>query len=209
MNFARTIATLLVPFLVTACSTTTMVESTIDGKTGRTETRTYSKFYNAATWVEESKLGLEVWVDHEKGVIPILHSIQQATGTLGSSDLRATGLITIYFVNLDQVPKVVRISAVTTSSKERASPLPPEITVQPRSRAKLEAGRVPIFNYATYVDLNIDYTVDGINHSQLLKLSRLTDTQMENYSGPSGKNPPYPWFKAPYFPFVPPLSRQE
>ncbi len=196
-------------FLAVSCGTSgpnSMISTTMDGKTGKTETKVFSGFYNAADWIEEGNLGLEVWIDHKKDVIPLLNSLQQATGTLGPSDMRADGLITLYFVNLQQKERRIQNISVRTLRNEPGSIGTQSAVGRPRAVNRAVLGTVPISNYAQDVSLTIKFDVDGVPYEKVMKVKRLTQTEMDVFSTPGAKAP-YPWFTAPYYPFDPPMSQ--
>jgi hypothetical protein len=208
MKYVQKILLATLGFLVASCSSTGLVVEKYDSKTGVYEKRVYTKFYNASEWVEEGKLGLEVWVDHEKKVIPVVHQAQQALGLLGPGDVEASGLVTLYFVNLDTNDKVVHVTGITSSSPRSGVTLelPIQTQLKSRSHTQLVVGRVPISNYGTYIDVVIEFSVNGVKHSRKLTAKRLTEIEMAQYSGRDG-HPPYPWFSSPYYPFNPPLTQ--
>lgn len=196
-------------FLAASCGMSgpnSMISTTMDGKTGKTETKVFSGFYNAAEWIEEGNLGLEVWIDHKKDVVPLLNALQQATGTLGPNDMRADGLITLYFVNLQQKERKIQNISARTIRNESASSGTQSTVGRPRALNKAVLGTVPISNYAHDVSLTIKFEVDGVAYEKVMKVKRLTQTEMDVFSSPGGKAP-YPWFAAPYYPFNPPISQ--
>jgi len=198
MKFDISIGAAVLTALLCGCSTTGMTVTTID-KTGRSATKQYTKNYSVGEWASPGKVGLEIWIDHEKEVSP-LYPLQQATGTLGPSDLYATGLITIYFVNLEQSPHQVT-DLVVLPARGKAEPLKVQsVEISPRALTKVVLGRIPISNYGTEVDLSVQFKLDGVVHSTTPKLHRRTETEMQ--SPTKG----FPWFEAPYYPFNPPLA---
>ena len=209
MRYAQKALLVSLALLAASCSSTGLVTERYDSKTGEYEKRVYSKFYNAAEWVQEGKLGLELWVDHEKKVMPVVHQAQQALGLLGPSDVEATGLVTLYFVNLDSVGKAVRVAGFTTPAPRpgTVAELPKVIRLEPRSHTSLVVGKIPISNYGVSIEATVEFSVDEVSYSKSLKAKRLTEIEMAQYSGQSGR-PSYPWFVAPYYPFNPPLARR-
>ena len=184
--------------LVFGCSTTGMTVTTTD-KSGRLETKQYTKYYSVGEWAVPGQIGLEVWIDHEKKVSP-LYPIQLATGTLGPSDLSATGLITVYFVNLEQRHRQVTDLVVSRTLRKPESVQIGSIELAPRALNKVVLGRLPIPNYGTKMDLSIQFKLDGVPHSTSPTLHRRTVTEMQD----PAKD--FPWFQPPYYPFDPPLA---
>lgn len=171
-----------------------------DGNTGHYEVKNYSGFYNAYDWLEEGKSGFELWVDHDKKVSPILSSLQRA------EDMKAEGILTFYFVNLEPSTKSLIFTAVKEENGATV-PMPlPKLQIRPRSHTSVKLGSIPIPNYRTSLNLFIQFKVDGIQYERQLVVKRLMDSEVAQYSGRIGL-PPYPWFKAPHYPFVPPLSQ--
>jgi hypothetical protein len=181
-----------------------MVATEYDGSTGRTVTTQYTKFYAVGEWLKEGELGLDAWIDHEKDAVPFFDSLRRATGTLGSDDLKATGLVTLYFVNLSNVAVPIRVLKVANKLGEPALSQPNAIDLAPRSVTRMVVGRFPILNYATEVKVSVDYETSGQTQAKEITIKRLSDIEYGRYSGRSGR-PPYPWFSAPYFPFDPPM----
>lgn len=190
---------LLVLGVLGACTNNTnkMVVERYDGNTGQYEAKHYSGFYIAYGWLDEGKLGFELWMDHDKKVVPLMRS----------DDTKATGTLTLYMVNLEQSAKTATFTSVRTASNVLATNLPNSLQIQPRSHTAIKLGSIPILNYGRQTDVVIEFSVDGVRHEKHLELKRLTETEMELYSGRSGL-PPYPWFKPPYHPFKPPLAQQ-
>ncbi len=197
LNFAIIAAVIMAA--LSACSATGMVVSEFNPKTGRHEKTIYTKYYSVGEWAALGQVGLEIWIDHEKTVGP-LYGIQQATGALGPSDLHATGLITTYFVNLEQKPRTITGLMISSTSGKRASEQPQELQLAPRSVHQLVVGRVPIPNYETEVKLSVQYMLDGVPQSISPILRRRTETEMQH------PRKDFPWFQPPYFPFEPPIA---
>jgi hypothetical protein len=198
MKLSISIAVAVIVAVLFGCSATGMSVTTID-KSGRSETKNYTKNYSIGEWVSPGQVGIEIWIDHEKEVSP-LHSLQQATGTLGPSDLRATGLITVYFVNLEQRPREVT-DIVVSNIRGKDEPLQVKSSqLAPRALTKIVPGRVSISNYGTDVPLSVQFKLDGVAYSTSPTLKRRTDVEMQN------PTKGFPWFEPPYYPFNPPLS---
>jgi hypothetical protein len=161
-----------------------MVSVDADGK--RTN---YSKYYDLGVWLEEGKLGLQVVIDH--GPLPNPRLVI------------ATGTVTLYLVNLETRPRQIRGLSVVTNKNEKSLPLESSALALQRARTRVPLGTIPIFDYGKEVPLTITIEVDG-SPPKIVKLivPRITEQQAFWLKGP----PPYPWFKAPYFPFDPPLS---
>lgn len=198
MKLHFSIAIAIFVAVLSSCSATGMSVTTID-RSGRSETKTYTKNYSVGEWVLPGQVGIEIWIDHEKEVSP-LYPLQQATGTLGPSDLSATGLITIYFVNLEQKPRQVTDIAISLARGKGETLRGESSELAPRALTKNVPGRVAISNYGTEVTLNVQFKLDGVVHTTSPTLKRRTDAEMrEPAKG-------FPWFQPPYYPFNPPLS---
>jgi len=180
------------------CTTSGMTVTTMD-KSGRTETKTYTKYYGVGDWVATGQVGIEIWIDHEKEVSP-LYSLQVATGTLGPSDLEATGLVTVYVVNLEQRQRQITDLVVSRARGKEGVLQISSSDLAPRAISKIVPGRLPISNYGTEVPLSVQFKLDGVAYSKSLTVKRRTETDEVR----PAKD--FPWLQAPYFPFDPPLS---
>jgi hypothetical protein len=198
MKLLTSVAVMLLASTLHGCATTGMTVTTID-RSGRTETKTYTNHYIAGEWAVPGEVGLEVWIDHEKKVGP-LYGLQRATGTLGPSDLNATGLVTVYFVNLETKPMQVTDLGISLTDGKVAPLQIQSLDLAPRALTKVVPGSFPISNYGTAVGLSVQFKLDGVLHSASPTLHRLTESEMPH------PRKDFPWFKAPYFPFDPPLA---
>jgi hypothetical protein len=175
-----------------------MTVTTID-RSGRSETKIYTNHYISGEWAVPGEVGLEIWIDNEKKVGP-LYLVQRATGTLGPSDLNATGLVTVYFVNLQKRPMQVTDLDISLTGGKVVPLQIQSLDLTPRALTKVVPGNFPISNYGTAVGLSVQFKLDGVLHSTSPTLHRLTDAEMLY------PRKDFPWFKAPYFPFDPPLA---
>lgn len=198
MKLYELVACTILTVIVAGCSSTGMTVSTMS-KDGRVETKNYTKYYSVAEWAAVGEVGMEIWIDHEKEVSP-LYPLQQATGTLGPSDLHATGLITVYFVNLEKKPMQVTDLNVSLAQAKETPLVVKSLELGPRSVTRVVPGRIPISNYGTEVALSVQFKLNGVQHSTSPTVHRRTDSEMQN----PAKD--FPWFQPPYYPFVPPLE---
>ena len=198
--------------VLSACSTGRMAEFARDPQTGRRETIEYTKFYDAGGWLQDGKIGLQLAVTHEKKFVPVLYDVQKGLdavgvpGALTKDDDKATGVVTFYLVNLDLYNRTVRLLRVYSGAQESPPSAAKTITAGARSQTRADIGSLTIANYGKELQLNLDYELDGIISTKSFVLKRRTDREMEAYFSRSG-TPPYPWYKAPYYPFRPPLTK--
>ena len=175
----------------TGCNSTTMTVDSYDGRTGRSDRKVYSKFYDAGVWLVPNHIGMSVVVDHEKTRIPIVHGVQQSLGALGPSDSYATGKVTIYIWNGHTQALPVKILRVS-SKGESVSPNQ-VINAQPKTRTGDAVGRLRVFGYGTEIPIRVEYELNGKRSTVALTLPRRTEDELRKYFGPNG-NPPYPWY---------------
>ncbi|MCH8544877.1 MAG: hypothetical protein LAT61_15045 [Alcanivorax sp.] len=192
------LAAMLIVTALVGCSATEMTRTSIN-ESGNRESVTYTKYYSAGEWAVPGEIGLEIWMDHEKKVGPF-YSIQRALGALGPNDLRAEGLVTIYFVNLDDSPR--RVTDINVSLvRGAAEPLEVEsLELAPRSVTKAVPGRFPISNYGTEAAVSVQFRIDDLPLSTSTTLRRLTHAELQD------PRKDFPYFQAPYYPFDPPLA---
>ncbi len=199
---------------LTACSTGRMAEFAYDAQSGRRALREYSKFYDAGDWLDEGKLGLQIAIIHEKKVVPVLYDLQKGLdavgvpGALGKDDQIASGVITFYLMNLELQNRSLRLLRVTSGTRELTLNGAKNIVAGARSQTRIDLGLVPILNYGTEVQLDVEYELNGVTNAKTLVLKRRTDREMEQYFSRSGR-PPYPWYQAPHYPFRPPLFQSK
>lgn len=179
--------------ILTGCNSGTMTVTKYDGATGRSETETYSKYYDAGDWVVPGKVGISVVVDHEKTVVPVVHGIQQSLGALGPEDAVARGKVTIYSWNPTGTRESIRVFEVV-SGQSKIALKGKEVPLEPRSRTGSEVGYLEIFNYATEIPVQIRCESNGAEKVLSLTLKRRTHEELRRYFGPQGK-PPYPWIQ--------------
>lgn len=185
--------------MVCGCSTTTMTVTSM-GANGTRETKVYSEYYSSVDWVVDGKVGLEIWIDHEKKVGP-LYSLQRSLGLLGPSDLYAKGMVTGYFVNLDESPKKISDFKVIYGKSNQELVIDSVIELPGRAVTRVLPGKFEISNYGTKVELKAEFLIDGVAYSIPLTANRLTYKEMD------GIRESFPWFQEPYYPFDPPLSQ--
>jgi hypothetical protein len=190
----RTIAALIaltICAVLAACGTPT---ATITGNDGTKQQ--YSRYYDAGDWLEEGKLGLTVVLDHEM--------------TSGANAPEATGKVTLYLLNLDSTPVTVRSLIVSTPQQQQSLASAQSAVAKMRSRTRVNFGKVPLPNNATEVRLFVQYQLEGAD--KIVKefvVKRRTPDELTLYFSGRGVPPPYPWFRAPYYPFSPPLMSTE
>jgi|SRR5690554_182031 len=199
MGLNRNLIILGFCLMVYGCSTTTMTVTGM-GADGTRETKVYSKYYSSVDWVVDGKVGLEIWIDHEKKVGP-LYPLQRSLGMLGPSDLYAKGIVTGYFVNLDESPKQITDFQVVYGRSNKELVVDSVIDLPGRAVTKVLPGNVEISNYGTKVELKVEFLIDGVAHSIPLTANRLTYKEMD------GIRESFPWFQEPHYPFYPPLSQ--
>jgi len=185
-------ACLVLVLLLAGCNSGSMTVSSYDGTTGKSETRYYSKYYDAGDWISPGEVGLSVVVDHEKTVIPILHGIQTSLGALGPGDLEATGKVSVYNWNTTGAKHQLVIKKVT-SGQRTIETLGKTVTLEPKSRSGGEIGSFPISNYGTKIPVTVTYELDGKPGVLNLTLLRRTYDELKQYFSPDGR-PPYPWY---------------
>ncbi len=185
---------LLIAFLLalTGCSSTTMVETTYDSKTGKTTKNVYSKFYDTGVWLVPNQLGMQIVADHVKSEIPVLYGVKKSLGALGSDDLVAKGKITFYFYNFTKDTKSIEINEISNGVSAIEYYSNNKIVLLPKSRQQWDACTLDINNYGKVIELKAVYALEGKKVADNYQLQRRTDTQLEEYFGPNGK-PPYPW----------------
>ncbi|HYF36191.1 MAG TPA: hypothetical protein VD994_12935 [Prosthecobacter sp.] len=169
-----------------------MTVSQYDGVTGKSSSKTYSKYYDDGVWLKPKHVGLSVVVDHEKMRTPVASAVQQEMGWSGPSDSYANGKVTVYIWNLDDRPHQIRILKVTSKGEsfERSAAAS---SAPPKGRSGGVVGNLKIFNYGTELPMKIDYELDGKLGTVELKLVRRTPEENAVYFGAEG-TPPYPWF---------------
>ena len=172
---------------------------TVISRDGVNETTYYSGYYNAVQWVEEGKVGLEIWVDHDKKVSPF-YPILSALALLGPGDLHASGVVTGYFVNLGDSARTISDFRVYHERSGEIIDVEPVIELEARSVNTVLPGTIPIANYGTSVELEAKFSIDGAEQRIPLVVRRLTSSELPHVRGSM------PWFQPPYFPFDPPLS---
>lgn len=175
------------------CSSTTMTVDSYDGRTGHSDRKVYSKYYDAGVWLVPHHLGMSVVVDHEKTRIPVVYGVQQSLGALGPSDSYATGKVTVYLWNGDTQAHSVRILRVSS----RGESLSPNqvINAKPKTKTGDAVGRLKIFDSGTEIPIKVEYELNGKRATVALTLPRRTEHELRRYFGPNG-NPPYPWYDA-------------
>ncbi len=173
------------------CNYGTMVVESYDGRTGKSTTTTYSKYYDTGVWLVPDKLGLVVAVDYEKKNIPVVHGVQQSLGALGSGDSFAAGKVTLYLWNFDT--KTYPVKFISLSSLGDKWDFQGQVMVaQPKDRTGTEAGHIRIFSYGKEIDATITLEVAGKQRRIELKLPRRTVPQLTEFFAPGGHRP-YPW----------------
>ena len=187
-----------------------MSEFAHDPQSGRREAREYSRHYDAGDWLLEGKLGMQLAITHEKTFVPVLYDMQKVLdaigvpGALGTDDQFATGVITLFLVNLELQNRLVRLLRVASGTLERTPTGGLEVVAGARTQTRVNLGSVPIQNYGKEVTLSVEYEIDGVADVKTLWLKRRTDRENAEYFSRGGR-PPYPWYRAPYYPFRPPL----
>lgn len=199
MGLKRSFLIFGLTLMVCGCSATTMTTTSM-GADGARETKTYSKYYSSVDWVIDGKVGLEIWIDHEKKVGP-LYPLQRSLGMLGPSDLYARGIVTGYFVNLDESSKNISDFQIVYGRSNQRLVIEGDSELAGRSVMRVLPGSMEISNYGTRIDLKAEFSVDGVAYSIPLTANRLTDKEM------NGIRASFPWFQDPYYPFDPPLSQ--
>jgi hypothetical protein len=169
-----------------------MTVRSFEGATGKSETKQYSKYYDAGDWAIRGKLGMSVVVDHEKKTIPVIHGAKQFLGALGPDDTEATGKVTIYLWNGSETEYSVGIQEVISRDNIRKMSTPP-LKVEPKSRPGVEIGQIAISNYGLEIPMTVNYQIDGKSYSTSFNLKRRTVDELRIFFGPGG-SPPYPWY---------------
>jgi len=178
--------------LTVGCSYTTMTESSFDSNTNtNTYTqKTYSKYYDAGSWILPDRLGASVVADHKKTRVPIAYGVQQSMGALGPRDSDAEGKITVYFWNFDDSEHVV--SSVSLTSGQQTIKSTQRTIAKVKERTGIVLGSIGIFDSGKEIPVTLSYQVDGINRVQKLTLIRRTKDELARFYGSSGQLP-YPW----------------
>jgi hypothetical protein len=169
-----------------------MTVNTYDGTTGKSETKQYSKYYDAGGWIITNKLGMSIVVDHEKKSIPIVHGLQQSLGALGPSDLEASGKVTVYVWNFTDNKCSIVLTKITSRNNDIDFSFPAQ-AIEPQDRPGFEVGQIPISNYGLQIPITIYYQIDGTPGFLSLNLDRRTYDDLKKYFGDDGQ-PPYPWY---------------
>ncbi len=157
----------LASFVLPGCSHTSLISLTPDPVTGKTVRKVYSKYYDAGVWLIPGHLGMSVAVDQ-------LNEYE--------------GQVTVYAWNRDTEKRVLKIQSISRTDIQKN-----ELIALPGERTGLEVGRIKVTNYATFISLEVAYTVDGAAGETSLRVERRTRDELKQYFGPNGI-PPYPWF---------------
>jgi hypothetical protein len=167
-----------------------MTESTYDSNTNKYTQKTYSKYYDAGSWILPERLGASVVADHRKTRIPIAYGIQQSIGALGPNDSDAEGKITVYLWNFDVSEHV--LSSVSLTSGQQTIKSTERTIARVKQRTGIVLGSIGIFDSGKEIPVTLTYQVDGINRLQKLTLVRRTKEELAGFYSPSGQLP-YPW----------------
>ena len=176
--------------LIAGCSYTTMTESNYDSSTNSYTQKTYSKYYDAGSWILPDRIGASVVADHKKTRIPIAYGIQQSMGALGPGDSDAEGKITVYIWNFDDSEHVV--SSVSLSSRQQTIKSAQRTIAKRKERAGIVLGSIGIFDSGKEIPVTLTYQIDGITRVQKLTLIRRTKDELVRFYGSPGQLP-YPW----------------
>lgn len=199
-RLAHALCALSVVLALAGCATTQtpMVKKHYDGKSETIETGVYTKYFDAGGWLEEGKLGLQVVVEQEKSVVPLLYSLYQMTGLFGSSDAEARGNVTLIFWNLDSEERTVKVVGVRNLRPPNSIATQQIVKAKGRMRSPLNAGVLKMLDSATEFKVEVEYEIDGAAGKKEFLVKRRTEDELARFFGPDGR-PPYPWFEAPYY----------
>lgn len=176
---------------LSACSSTTLIETTYDSSTNEHSTRVYTKYYDAGDWLVPDQLGASVAADHMKRRVPIVYGVQRSMGALGPDDSYARAKITIYLWNFTDSSKEVSDIQLTSGGQSLQIDRKP-ISAAPRTRTQIDMGVIDVFDSAKNIRVNVIYTVNGERLEQSLNLTRRTRDELRTLFGPNGRLP-YPW----------------
>jgi len=150
----------------------------VDLKSHTTTVKIYAPYFGTRTILSPDRVGLDLVVDLEKKIIPGLYQLQQSLGALGPGDVDATGLFTAYVWNMSSEPQILDLSSMATAGQMLPG-TPVEVRLKPNSYEKVVLGRVGIFNYATELQIQISYSLDGATIERTLHARRLTQAQID------------------------------
>lgn len=155
---------------------------------GKAESVTYTQHYDSGLWLEDKVLGLQLAIEHDHRTVPFF-------GGMSLGDLRADGKVTVAIWNFDSRNRTVTINKITNLHGNHVITGPRTVETASHNQSRLDMGSFQIFNYATGINVVVDYQIDGIRGSKQMQVNRRTEQEMTAYFGPQGK-PPYPWFNA-------------
>lgn len=164
------------------CSSGDLLVTTYDPSTGRRTETVFSKFFEETDYLIEKKLGVYVVMSLEPREVPGSYWLKEAFGTLGSGDVLAPGLVTLYLHNLTDSELALLLKGLSYGW-EHISLKSQEVRIAPQSHSRVDVGAIPVNRYLRELEVTLVFESAGSEVAKPLRLKRLAQDRFPRPAG--------------------------